>query len=320
MLIALIAFGEHKVSIPQHIFAFTQSPILTSVIRTKITSMLISREYKPTDEELIYHYCDANAFHSICTNKKLWFNDLFSMNDYMEMHWGYSIWEQAASERVQHYGREFLDEIDEVIHSSGVKGLLLANCFSTDKDVLSQWRAYANDGKGYVIGFKAKQLLQLPIRALSVLYDKEQQIKEATTIIDMLYLMKQENYPDYQTCRGVFGFDLSAFKNPAFSEEKEIRLIHLLSFKQSGGFLKLTDDGGTYFGEKRAGEEVKFRIKQDMPTPYIEFDFTNNGQINPIKEVVIGPKNNVIPTAISIFLETIGIENVAISKSNASYR
>lgn len=282
--------------------------------------MIISREYKPKENDLIYHYCDSNAFFAICTNRKLWMNDLHSMNDFMELHWGYSIWEQSANTRIEKYGKEFLDEIDEVIHFSGFQSLLLANCFSTDKDVLSQWRAYADDGKGYVIGFNAKELLGLPIRALQVLYDKEQKIKEATATIDALYQLKQEDSNEFKTFCNVFGYDLSAFKNPAFIEEKEIRLIHLLDFKKSNDFMKLVDKGGIYFGEDRKGEEIKFKIKQDIPTPYIELDFSNNNKINPIKEVVIGPKNEVMKTAIRIFLETIGIEKVEINKSNASYR
>ena len=282
--------------------------------------MIISREYKPKENDLIYHYCDSNAFFAICTNRKLWMSELHSMNDFMELHWGDSIWEQSANTRIEKYGKEFLDEIDEVIHFSGFQGLLLTNCFSTDKDVLSQWRAYADDGKGYVIGFNAKELLGLPIRALQVLYDKEQQIKEATATIDALYQLKQEDSNEFKTFCNVFGYDLSAFKNPAFIEEKEIRLIHLLDFKKSNDFMKLVDKGGIYFGEDRKGEEIKFRIKQDIPTPYIELDFSNNNKINPIKEVVIGPKNEVMKTAIRIFLETIGIEKVEINKSNASYR
>ena len=282
--------------------------------------MIISREYKPKENDLIYHYCDSNAFFAICINRKLWMNDLHSMDDFMELHWGYSIWEQSANTRIEKYGKEFLDEIDEVIHFSGFQSLLLANCFSTDKDVLSQWRAYADDGKGYVIGFNAKELLGLPIRALQVLYDKEQQIKEATATIDALYQLKQEDSNEFKTFCNVFGYDLSAFKNPAFIEEKEIRLIHLLDFKKNNDFMKLVDKGGIYFGEDRKGEEIKFRIKQDIPTPYIELDFSNNNKINPIKEVVIGPKNEVMKTAIRIFLETIGIEKIEINKSNASYR
>jgi hypothetical protein len=282
--------------------------------------MIPTREFKPTKNEIIYHYCDANAFHSICTNRKLWFNDLFSMNDSLEIHWGYSIWEEAASLKMKKYGKEFLDEIDEILHFSGFQGLLLANCFSTNGDVLSQWRAYANDGKGYVIGFDAKELLNLPVKALEVSYDKEQQIKEASAVIDMLYLIKQDNLEEFKTCCYLFGYDLSSFKNPAFIEEKEIRLIHLLDFKRSNKSFKLVDEGGRYFGEERKGEEVKFRIKEDIPTPYIELNFSNNDKTNPIKEVIIGPKNSVKETAISIFLETIGIENVIIGKSKASYR
>ena len=155
---------------------------------------------------------------------------------------------------------------------------------------------------------------------MKVLYEKEAKIKEATAGIDTLFLMKQNNLPDYKALCRVYGYDLSAFKNPAFSEEKEIRLVHLLDFQKSNDFLKLVDEGGQYFGEERKGEQVKFRIKQEIPIPYIEFDFTNNGKLNPIKEVVIGPNNDVMVTAISIFLETIGVENVKIEKSKASYR
>jgi hypothetical protein len=292
---------------------------LPAILKHK-NDMMISREYLPEDNDIIYHYCDANGFHSICTNRKLWFNDLLSMNDYLEMHWGYSIWEKAASAKIEEYGKEFLDEIDEAIHFSGLQELVLANCFSTEKDVLSQWRAYANDGKGYVIGFNAKDLLGLPIRALTVLYDKEQQIKEAIAGIDLLNTIKKKNFTEFKTFCRIFGFDLSAFKNPAFSEEKEIRLIHLLNFKKSNLLLKLVDEGGTYFGIEKEGEQVKYRIKQDFPTPYVEFDFTNNGKVSPIKEIVIGPKNNVKSEAISIYLETIGIGNVKVEKSKASYR
>lgn len=96
----------------------------------------------------------------------------------------------------------------------------------------------------------------MPIRALKVLYSKEQQIKEATAGIDALYLMKQDNNPDFKALRGVFGYDLSAFKNPAFLEEKEIRLIHLLDLKQSNDSFKLIDEGGQYFGEERKASKV----------------------------------------------------------------
>ncbi len=68
------------------------------------------------------------------------------------------------------------------------------------------------------------------------------------------------------------------------------------------------------------GMPVLFRMRDNTPVAFIEQDFTNSGKVNPIKEVIIGPKNHVLPTAISVFLETIGIGSVKVTKSKASYR
>jgi hypothetical protein len=286
--------------------------------------MIKTREYIPIENDIIYHYCDANAFHSICTNRKLRLNDLFSMNDYMEVHWGYSVWEKVANRVIGEFGFEFVDYIDKRINSTGLRGLVVASCFSKNRDVLSQWRGYADDGKGYVIGFKATELLKLPIRALEILYNENEQIKEVEKIVRALHQAEENSREkfssDFDTSIYLLGYDLSSLKNPAFLEEQEIRLIHLLDFQKSGNFLKLNDSGGVYFGKKKAGEKIQFRIKQDIPTPFIEIDFSDNNKINPIVEVIIGPKNDVLQTSISVYMETIGLSNVEIKKSKASYR
>ena len=122
----------------------------------------------------------------------------------------------------------------------------------------------------------------------------------------------------FDTCTRL-AVDLAAFKNPAFSEEMEIRLLHLLNFETSNGFFKLVDNGGFYFGEMVDGQEVKFRMADNLPVPYIDINFTNKSTINPIKEVYVGPKNNSNLTAIAVFLETVGLGNVTVKKSVASY-
>jgi hypothetical protein len=286
--------------------------------------MLIPRIYEPADEDILYHYCDANGFLAICTNKKMRFSDLFSMNDFMEMHWGYSMWEQAATELLEEVGKEFLDKINEVIHTSGIYGLLVASCYSLDGDVLSQWRAYADDGQGYAIGFKAKDLLKLPIRPLKVLYNEKEQIKELKNVVRVIHESEKSEKTkfgrSFGTICNVMSFDLAAYKNPAFVEEKEVRLVHVLNFNKSNNFLRLVDAGGQAFGKKSQGMPIMFRMRDSMPISFIEQDFTNKGRINPIKEVIISPKNNVLPTAISIFLETLGIGSVNIKNSKASYR
>lgn len=286
--------------------------------------MLISREYKPADDELIYYYCDADAFLSICSNKILRLSDIFSMNDFLELHWGYHIWKRVASNLLEEIGKDFLNKIDLILSESGIRGLLLATCFSLNGDVLSQWRAYADDGNGFSIGFNAKEILQLPIRPLRVLYDEKEQIDELTKIIKALYEVEQSEKKKFgndfdRTCMTI-SFDLAAFKNPAFSEEQEIRIVHLLNFEPSNDFFKLIDVGGHSFGKKVEGQKIQFRMKEGYPVPFLELDYTNGGTLNPIKEVIIGPKNYVRSTAVSVFLETNNLGKVKIKKSKASYR
>jgi hypothetical protein len=286
--------------------------------------MLIPRVYFPADEDILYHYCDAASFSAICTSKKMRFSDLFSMNDFMEMYWGYHIWEQAASEVIDGVGRDFLDKIDEVIHTSGVYGLILASCYSLDGDVLSQWRAYADDGRGYAIGFRAKDLMDLPVRPLTVLYDAKGQIAEVRDVITDLHTKENSQTEKFggefrETCI-TLSFDLAALKNPAFREEKEIRLIHLLNFEPSSNFQRLVDPGGFSFGKQREGLQVMFRMRSNVPVAFIDYDFTNGGVINPIKEVVVGPANDALLTGISVFLETLGLSSVVVRQSKASYR
>ncbi|MCG2462804.1 DUF2971 domain-containing protein [Flavobacteriaceae bacterium F89] len=288
--------------------------------------MLISREYKPIENELIYHYCSSDTFYSICTNKTIRLSDLFSMNDFLEIHWGYSIWEKAASEIIKDVGEDFLDKIDYIISSTGIRTSILASCFSLEADVLSQWRAYSNDGSGYCVGFNAKDIIQLPVRPLMVLYDEKKQIKETVSILKAIYEVENSAEQTDKYGSGFFdacatlAVDLAAFKNSAFREEKEIRLLHLLNFEPSNKYLKLVDNGGTSFGGKTKGEKVNFRMAENLPVPYIDINFTNNNKISPIKEVYIGPKNNSRETAVSVFLETLNIGNVEIKKSKASYR
>jgi hypothetical protein len=236
-------------------------------------------------------------------------SDLFSMNDFLEIHWGYSIWEKAANQVIKDVGDEFLQKVDGLIRTAQLKGNILASCFSQSKDILSQWRAYSNDGNGYAIGFKASELVQLSVRPLKVLYDEKKQIKEVASILKAIHEVESEI--DQADRYGADFFEACV---------KETRFIHLLNFEKSNKFLKLVDAGGTSYGESIEGTEVKFRMTGNLPIPYIDLDFTNNGNVNPIKKVILGPKNDSLPTAISVFLETINIGNVEIEKSRASYR
>lgn len=286
--------------------------------------MLDSRLFNPEDEKLIYHYCDAKTFLEICTNHTIRSCDVFSMNDFLEMHWGYSIWEDVATSLIEELGHEFIDKIDEIFHTCGTKNLLLASCFSLNGDSLSQWRSYSDDGRGFAIGFRVKDIIELPVRLLKVLYNREKQINELKEIIRVIYASEQLEVNKYSDifkdkCHKL-ALDFVSFKNPAFIEEEEIRMVHLVDIEKSNSFFKLKDSEGIYFGQKAIEKPIEFLMKGSLPVAFIDYNFTNHDEINPIKEVYLGPKNDSLPSAISVFLETNNLGNVRILKSKASYR
>lgn len=278
--------------------------------------MVFDRTYKPNDEQIIYHYCSPSTFNAICTYKKIRLSDVFSMNDFMEMHWGYNVWKYAVENLSNQIDQDLLNTINENVSIASRDTLLLALCFSTKGDLLSQWRGYADDGKGYAIGFKAKDLhFNLSgffVRFLRVLYDEEAQIEETKETIMKLQKEKQrEKSEDFKSLCCSLAFNLAGYKNPAFAEEKEVRSIRFINYKGSNKYYKLTDPGGL---------PISFKMRNNTPVPYIELDFTYSGNINPIKEVIVGPKNDSKLKTISVFLETVGIGSVKVKKSKASYR
>lgn len=285
--------------------------------------MLFERQYKPDESELLYHYCSPETFLAICTNKSIRFSDIFSMNDFMEMHWGYHRWERAAGAALDRLGKEFLDSIDEVISSSSLGVLPLAACFSLNGDTLSQWRAYAENGAGFCIGFRADALCNLAARPLRVLYDTEQQEREIAQFLlalNEVHKEEPESTEDFFRVCATFSCDLAALKNPSFAEEQEIRLIHVVNLVESNGLLKLEDSGGTSFGRDTEPQSIRFSMRGSVPAPHIDLSFVDPDGKHSIAKVSLGPRNDALPTAVSIFLETNGLSNVEVSRSHASYR
>ncbi len=181
--------------------------------------MLFERQYKPAETEILYHYCSPETFLAICTNKTIRFSDIFSMNDFMEMHWGYHRWELAAGNSLERLGKEFIDSIDQIISSSSLRILPLAACFSLNGDTLSQWRGYAENGSGFCVGFKADALCRLAARPLRVLYDAERQEREIGQFISALnevYKEEPESTDDFFGICATFFLRSSCTEEPLF--------------------------------------------------------------------------------------------------------
>ena len=283
-----------------------------------------TRQFTPSDGEILYHYCTPETFLALCSFKTLRFSDLFSMNDFMEVHWGYQTWQAAVAEVRDVVGKDLIDDIEAIIHESRFKVLPLAACLSRNGDVLSQWRAYGADGRGYAIGFDSKILTQLPVKVLKVEYDRRTQIQEVKSFILAIHDVESKEVTprslDFIYACAAFASNLASFKNPAFIEEDEVRLVHLLNFQESNETLKLVDAGGTSLGAAIPPQQVKFHMKGSVPVAYLDIVFKSDEEVRPIVEVVLGPKNDALPSGVSVFLETLAHSGVRIRTSRASYR
>ena len=107
--------------------------------------------------EQLFHYCPSEAFFGIIKSQKLWLSSSNYSHDPNEN----KIVKQILSKRMESEKGEFKDFIGKIIENYNMYEESIPPfifCFSEEKDDLFQWRYYANDGKGFMIGFKTKYL------------------------------------------------------------------------------------------------------------------------------------------------------------------
>ena len=113
--------------------------------------MIYDRWYDPGADELIYHYCRPEAFIEITRTHSIWASASYTMNDTSERSWGYLVFQKVAKVLERNTGAEFIRQITAPIIAGDNFSMLMLACFSLDADVLSQWRAYGDDGRGFAI-------------------------------------------------------------------------------------------------------------------------------------------------------------------------
>ena len=149
---------------------------------------------------ICYHYCGLESFVNIVRQKTLRLSNIFYMNDYKEVSWFFDIARKIIEEYVgdgssgrsaQSSGASSEDDIAvsrlRVMLEREPFDHIYAACFSQKDDDLSQWRGYADDGRGVAIGVELDVLRQNAacplLEQLSVEYDDKEQRKNAEEIL-----------------------------------------------------------------------------------------------------------------------------------------
>ncbi|MBY3342693.1 DUF2971 domain-containing protein [Rhizobium laguerreae] len=239
--------------------------------------------------ETLYHYCSASTFELIASRKTVRLSDLAQSNDSAEGEWYWSVLRSVVGESVPRWIEETRDH-----HAAQAKATL-GLCLTEEDDLLSQWRGYADDGRGVCIGFSAAALFSIAEeigegkpRLYRVEYSEDDQRRVAEWVNERQRFRKPTDHiienSDY------FQF---AFKNNGFREEKEWRLMAIKPLAK-----------------------CKYVARADRFVPVLDLP------LNPaaIVSVRLGPRNNTPPEVMRGMLASYGFPETTVGSATATYR
>jgi hypothetical protein len=264
--------------------------------------------------DMLWHYCSMTSFEAICRSGKIFMSDLGSMNDYREGQWlrGQIALRAGANARV------FLTFLERTRIDFMLGPFVVS--LSEEGDLLSQWRAYASGGRGVALGVRP-DTLATPVYQIvanqkaghcvlaNVIYDPDIQESVVQKIVDVINGLIRDTGTDvpfneahpftmYAAYINMYlHFIEPIFKNPAFKEEKEWRLIY---FPKSSLMDSWREPSSIYLSDENDKEKLKFRILPDDVVQY--FTFPELESLNSmIKGVFLGPLNRTKTFPLALF-------------------
>lgn len=258
---------------------------------------------KKKNNKIYYHYCSVDTFYNILQTGTIRFGNPLNMNDSAEIIWLLEMVKDFVLKRggynsiledwnlIENISKTLLQEMD----------CPYIFCLSKEKDVLSQWRSYANDGKGVAIGFNVDFIeTYYSLYGAEVIYDREKQYdilsrKISDNILRNLNVAVKDGNRDeiYRKSKILVSYilqDAIMCKNPAFREEKEYRLYC--------GYRK---------NKEKDVSDIKFRLNDCSIIPFRELYFKNN-EYRLIENIVVGPKSSINNRNLWLFLESKGFK------------
>jgi len=127
----------------------------------KILQPFVDKVNAKKPPPIIYHYTGDSGLRGILETGRLWLTDVFSLNDPSELNHGFSLLLKALmSKAVSQDAKDFAQGLVDFSKRGGIRqsGNHFVCSFSESGDDLGQWRAYADNGRGYALGFDTTEL------------------------------------------------------------------------------------------------------------------------------------------------------------------
>lgn len=286
-----------------------------------------SNRDSPMVNQIAYHYTSLDAFASIVKEQTFRLGNIFFMNDYKEVEWCFDI---ASALVVQREEEEF-DILYNLIQGRGF-GHIFCGCFSTKEDDLSQWRGYADDGRGIAMGVDLNAVgaaNRAYMLAMEVEYCVEKQKAEVEKILAQFITPAEGDFARFRakSLEASFAYhqlaDLAVqFKNPAFAGEDEVRLVRRIENVEERESIWCFND---ILREEFPDDELGFNIRGGRIAPYANIVMP----VAAIRRIWLGPRFgegmanlSMAQAALQLFLSKHGVDEDVVKnlrRSKASY-
>jgi hypothetical protein len=251
--------------------------------------------------ESIFHYTNDVGLHGILGSGKIWLTDMAHLNDPSELQHGVDIaFEElkiAASTETE-WVQTYVDQIVSIFKENAASiSRSFVCCFSDCGDELSQWRAYADNARGYAIAFDGEELEKafanevigktgIGRQAFPVSYDESAlrslhrgAIRHVlpeivqSPIADEAGVDEDEYFRFLSSLASMMASSFFLFstryKHPAYKTESEYRFHEMLLQPENS-------------------PRVMHRVRRNSLVPYCEFDWRRNAPTS-LKKIVVGP-------------------------------
>lgn len=215
--------------------------------------------------KIIYHYTDINGLLGLIASGRIWATHASRLNDSSEYHHGTRVVADCVGKAIP-ASLTFL--VDKILSEFRKVETYIAS-YSTEHDLLSQWRSYSGEKVGYCLGLVTDGIATLdnstPLLEASIYKDglAQQVISRMLKSVDEYLQQNQFGEVEVGFLLGVVGSTLAnlacTIKHPKFEEEKEYRQFY-------------QPDATSLLLENR------FRNGRFGLTPYVEIPFKEKGK------------------------------------------
>tara|TARA_R110002049_G_scaffold10127_1_gene50164 strand:+ start:127980 stop:128882 length:903 start_codon:yes stop_codon:yes gene_type:complete len=297
--------------------------------------------------KLLFHYCGSPTGFAILQSRTFRLSPLSAANDSLEGRvlgqvFGHLLETSGLPPEVRDFAKVVVEG-----YADSTEGF--AFCLSEKADLLSQWRAYGDDGSGIAIGFSPEVLIQDygMVNFGAKFYELSQVKYGEKCLIETLRPFSEQIGAEF----GQFGTfvrlgcgvtkeqakqkmaDAATISKGIFmtddkhSRDIVKRFIDALSplhfqiyHTKPDSFYEECEWRILRFRHRVALPEIEYCASNDSIKPYIPCLIADQAK-DAVQEVILGPKNRTNINWMRAFLTSIGLQHVAVRRSDiASYR